>query len=193
MTLPRTVPAAADAAHLRARVGGYVVDMVIFSAIAMLVSFISGFILLATTHWAKKDATDPQFYTFLAIIGLGTPLVWTLLNLGLLARRGQTGGQYVAGIRLRRDDGGAPSFATGVAWWFSGNPLLFSWPMAAVAGLPLSSVFFLVLGKYELFLALLVVALCLLAPLVALVSALFDSQNRALHDRVAGVVAVPND
>ena len=107
IALPRTADRARAAATLRARIGGYLVDMVIFAAIAMIVVVFAGFLLLATTDWAKKDPSDPQFYMFLAIIGLGTPLIWSALNLGLLATRSQTGGQYVAGIRTRARGRGA--------------------------------------------------------------------------------------
>src|SRR5262249_49788747 len=132
---------------LPARIGGYLVDTVIFAAIAMIVVVCAGFFLLATTDWAKKDPSDPQFYAFLAIIGLGTPLVWTALNLTLLSTRRQTGGQYVAGLRLIGEDGAKPSTAAVVAWWFCFNPLLFSWPMALVGGLPLAAVIALVLSR----------------------------------------------
>ena len=36
-----------------------------------------------------------------------------------------------------------------------------------------------------------VLTLCLVAPLLAIVSALLDRQNRTLHDRIVGVVVVP--
>ncbi len=176
---------------MRARIGGYVVDTVIFAAIAMIVLVLAGFLLLATTDWAKKDPSDPQFYMFLAIIGLGTPIVWTLLNLGLLATRGQTGGQYVAGIRLTREDGSPLSMRDAAAWWFCFNPLLFSWPMACVAGLPLAAVIALVLSRLTVVVFGVLMTICIAAPVIALVSAFFDAQHRGLHDRIVGTVAVP--
>src|SRR6185295_10396691 len=121
--------------------------MVIFSAIAMLVIVFAGFLLLATTDWAKKDPSDPQFYTFLAIIGLGTPLSWTMLNVAPLCGRGQTGGQYVAGLRLVGADGSPVSPRVAIAWWFCFNPLLFSWPMACVTGLPVAAVIALLVSR----------------------------------------------
>ena len=69
--MPRTTEAAHAAASMRARIGGYAVDMVIFAAIAMIVVVFAGFLLLATTDWAKKDPSDPQFYLFLGTIGVG--------------------------------------------------------------------------------------------------------------------------
>ena len=165
--------------------------MVIFAALAMIVIVFAGFLLLATTDWAKKDPSDLQFYMFLAIIGIGTPLVWTLLNLALLATRGQTGGQYVAGMRIAREDGSALSLRSAAAWWFCFNPLLFSWPMACVTGLPLAAVIALVLSRLTIVVFAVAITLCLTSPLIALISALLDSQHRALHDRLVGVATAP--
>ena len=165
--------------------------MVIFAAIAMMVTVFAGFLLLATTDWAKQDPSNPQFYMFLAIIGLGTPLIWTLLNLALLVTRGQTGGQYVAGIRLVSDDGSALSPRAAAAWWFCFNPLLFSWPMACVAGLPLAAVIALVLSRLTIVVFGVLMTLCLASPLIALISALLNTQHRALHDRVVGAATLP--
>jgi hypothetical protein len=176
---------------MRARIGGYVVDMVIFAALAMLVTVFAGFLLLATTDWAKQDPSDPQFYMFLAIIGIGTPLAWTVLNLALLATRGQTGGQYVAGIRLAREDGSPLSRRDTAVWWFCFNPLLFSWPMALVVGFPLAAVIALVLSRLTIVVFGALVVICVASPVIALVSALLDAQHRALHDRIAGAVAAP--
>lgn len=165
--------------------------MVIFAALAMIVVVFAGFLLLATTDWAKQDPSDPQFYTFLAIIGLGTPIVWTVLNLVLLATRGQTGGQYVAGLRLAREDGSRLPLRDAAAWWFCFNPLLFSWPMALVVGFPLAAVIALVLSRLTIVIFGALVVICVASPVIALVSALLDDQHRALHDRIAGAVAVP--
>jgi hypothetical protein len=189
--LPRTTEGARAAVSLRARIGGYAVDMVIFAAIAMIVVVFAGFLLLATTDWAKKDPSDPQFYLFLGIIGIGAPLAWTLVNVGLLATRGQTGGQYVAGIRLVGEDSARISARAAAVWWFCFNPLLFSWPMAAVAGLPLAAVVALVPTVATIIVWGVLITVCIAAPLIALVSALFDGQHRALHDRMAGVVTAP--
>jgi uncharacterized RDD family membrane protein YckC len=193
MTLPGTADRETQAAHLRARIGGYVVDMVIFGAVTMIMTVLAGFTLLASIDWGTQDPTDPELYTFLAIIGLGTPLVWTALNLFVLARRGQTGGQYVAGLRLVREDGNEPRLREATAWWFCFNPLLFSWPMTLIAGLPLVTVVSLLSSSLTIVVFGVVVTLCLACPIIALVSALIDRQNRALYDRVAGVIAVPSE
>jgi uncharacterized RDD family membrane protein YckC len=165
--------------------------MVIFAAISMIIVVVAGIILLASTDWAQQDASDREFYSFLAIIGFGAPLIWTLLNLFLLSRRHQTGGQYVAGIRLAREDQAPLSSRNIVAWWFCFNPLLFSWPMAIMAGLPLAAVIAVVLGTWTIVAFGTVVTLCLLMPVAAFVYALLDDRNRAPHDRVVGTVVVP--
>jgi hypothetical protein len=167
--------------------------MVIFSAVTMLIVVFAGFLLLFSTNWAEDDATDAQFYTFLGIIGLGVPAVWTLLNLGLLTTRAQTGGQYVAGLTLEREVGGRPSPRQMAAWWFCFNPLLFSWPMAMATGLPLAAVISLALSRATIVGFGLIVTFCAASPIIALISAMVDRENRALHDRVAGVVAVPSE
>lgn len=165
--------------------------MVIFAAIAMFVVVIAGFVLLASTGWAEQDASDAELYAFLAIIGVGAPAIWTALNLALLSTRRQTGGQYVAGLRVARADGAPFAPRHALAWWFCLNPLLFSWPMAVVTGFPLAAVIALALGAFTVFAFTALMVLCLLAPLAALVSAMLDAQNRALHDRVVGTLVVP--
>jgi uncharacterized RDD family membrane protein YckC len=190
--LPQTAqPAAADVATLRTRIGGYVVDMVILSAVTMVVVVIAGIVLLVATDGATQSDVDNELYAFLAIIGFGVPLAWTALNLFLLMTRSQTGGQYVAGIRLINEDGRRLSPRAALAWWFALNPLLFNWPLAAVVGMPIAAVVALSLSRFTLLAFALLVSLCLVAPIVALLAALVDRQNRGLHDRVAGVVAVP--
>jgi hypothetical protein len=165
--------------------------MVIFSAISLVMLVIAGFTLLASTSWAENDASDPQFYTFLAIIGVGIPAVWTALNLLLLAARGQTGGQYVAAIRTMTESGARLSRRDALLWWFCFNPLLFSWPMSVIATLSLSAVVAIALSRLTIVAIGVVVTVCLAAPLIALVSAWLDAENRTLHDRIAGTRVIP--
>lgn len=176
-------------ASLRLRIGGYVVDMVIFAAVAMIVTAIAGLQLLLVTGGATHDS-DNGIYAFLAIIGLGTPLAWSALNLLVLFMRGQTGGQYVAGVRIAREDGGTVTRRDALAWWFCLNPVLFSWPMAIVTGMPLSFVVSLLAQSVTVAVFGAFVALCLAAPVVAVVAAATDGRRRGLHDRIAGAIVV---
>jgi hypothetical protein len=181
----------ATAATLRARIGGYVVDMVILSAIAMVAAVLGGLALLLSTDFAEQDATNADMYAFAATMGAGGVVMWTALNLILLATRRQTGGQYVAGLRLARIDGERLTLRSLLAWWFCLNPLLFSWPMAGLAGFSLLIVTALTNAQILLILATLVIILCVAAPVAAIVSALFDRDNRGLQDRVLGTIVVP--
>lgn len=179
-------------ATLRARIGGYVVDMVILSAMIMVVGVLAGFFLLLSTDFANdRDAQDSDMVIAAMTLLIGTAGGWTLLNLILLATRQQTGGQYVAGLKLARDDGRRLTWRDVALWWFCLNPLLFSWPVAGSAGVALLILTGLTAAEVFLFASLLVMTLCVVMPVVALVAALFDDRNRALHDRVAGTVVVP--
>jgi ABC-type antimicrobial peptide transport system permease subunit len=165
--------------------------MVIFAAIAMLLTVLAGFVLLLSTDFAESDASDPEIYTVVAIIGIGVPLAWSALNLGLLATRRQTGGQYVAGLKLVLEDGSPLRARDAAVWWLCFNPLLFSWPMIPVAGFPLVAVVGLISSRIVFVLFGVIVTVCLVSPLIALISAAIDRQHRTLHDRVARVVAIP--
>ena len=180
-----------QSAHLRTRIGGYVVDMVILAAIIMIVTVISGFVLLARIDWGTEDATDSQLYTFLAMIGAGVPLVWSVLTLSVLVARDQTAGQYVAGLKLSAEDGDRPAGRSVVGWYFCFNPLLFSWLMAGAVCLPLTAVVALAVSRASFIAFGVLVTVCAVSPLIALVSAMLHPEHRALHDRVAGVVVVP--
>ncbi len=193
MSLPRTAGQRATVASVRARAGGYIVDMVILAAVSLVLVVASGLFVLLSTGWATSNISDPVVYGALAIVGLGAPLVWSLMNLLLLATRQQTGGQYVAGVRLAREDGAPLTRGNLLAWWFLLNPLLFSWPMAFVAALPMAGAISVALSSLTVVAFGIVVTLCVVAPLIALVSAALDGQNRALHDRIVGTAVVPAD
>jgi hypothetical protein len=63
--------------------------------------------------------------------------------------------------------------------------------MAIIAGIPLLAIAALVPGDLELAAPIFVITLCLVLPIVALVSSMLDARNRALHDRIARVTVVP--
>jgi uncharacterized RDD family membrane protein YckC len=97
----------------------------------------------------------------------------------------------VAGLRLVREDGLALSQRDAATWWFCFNPLLFSWPTAAVTTLPFLLVVSLLLSRGTLAVFFVILTLCVASPVIALASAILDEQNRALHDRIAGTIVVP--
>ena len=195
MTLAATATHEAQTAHLRARIGGYVVDMVIFAAITMVMTVLAGFILLASIDWGTQDPTDPQLYTFLAIIGIGTPLIWTLLNVALLADARSNGWASMSlgcGSSARTATRSAHERRVRLVVLLQSAALQLAdgvhrRPATGdrVVSLISSSLTIVVFGV--------VVTLCIACPIIALVSAAIDRNNRALHDRVAGVIAVPSE
>lgn len=192
---PTTNAAATDGrlpgniASFRLRAGGYIVDMVILSAIAMVMLVAGGIVLLILTDGATDDSRqDAGIYALLSLFSLGTPVLWTALNLPLLVWRGQTGGQYVAGVRLVRADGGPLRPIDVAVWWFALNPLLFSWVMAAPAVAALGIVGALTLSLVTITVLMTPAMLCAVMPVVSLVAAAFDRRNRTLQDRIAGTV-----
>lgn len=164
--------------------------MVIFGAVAMLMLVIAGAVAIFSTDLGKGDPSDAALYTWTAILGLGTTIAWSALNVALVATRAQTGGQYVAGIRMQRDDGSAPTVRNALAWWFSLNPLLFSWPMAPLLGLAAAPSLSLLLQRWSFIPSIGLGVLCITMPIVSAGAALLDSRNRTLSDRVAGIAAV---
>jgi uncharacterized RDD family membrane protein YckC len=183
---------ATSTASIRARIGGYAVDMVILAAISMLASIGALFLLLFATDFAEQDPSDATLAACFAVLFAGVPAIWSALNIGLLLARRQTGGQYVAALRLAREDGNPLTLQTVCTWWFCGNPLLFSWLMIGVAGVPLLAAAALAPGDVALAVPIFVILLAAVLPIVAVISALLDPRNRALHDRIAGVIVVPD-
>ncbi len=176
-------------ASFRLRAGGYVVDMVILSAIAMVMLVAGGIVLLILTDGATDDSRqDAGIYALLSLFSIGTPVLWTALNLPLLVWRGQTGGQYVAGVRLVRADGSPPRPVDIAVWWFALNPLLFSWVMAVPAVSALGIVGALTLSVVTITVLMTPAMLCVAMPVVSLVAASIDRRNRTLQDRIAGTV-----
>ena len=192
---PTTDAAATDGrspgsiASFRLRAGGYIVDMVILAAIAMVMLVAGGIVLLILTDGATDDSRqDAGIYALLSLFSIGTPLLWTAINLPLLAWRGQTGGQYVAGVRLVRADGGPLRPIDIAVWWFALNPLLFSWVMAVPAVSALGIVGALTLSLVTITVLMTPAMLCVAMPVVSLVAASIDRRNRTLQDRIAGTV-----
>jgi uncharacterized RDD family membrane protein YckC len=177
-------------AGLEARVAGYLVDSVILVSFGLMFLVIAGFQLLLTSDFGDVDPPDSSLYAFVAIPFGGTIIGWTLFNVALLWWRAQTAGQYVAGIRVQREDGSAPTRRQVLAWWLLLHPLFFHPLLALLWFLDVLVVVSLTVSEAALGIGLFFVLLCLIAPLIALAAAALDRQRRALHDRLAGIVVV---
>jgi uncharacterized RDD family membrane protein YckC len=175
-----------DRAPLSTRLLAYLLDSVVLFAFTMLVAALAGLSMFLRTHGGDQAVTDTDQWLSIAIF-LATIPAWLLLNLLLGLKLGQTPGQYVLGLQVVQEDGSAASPQRLLGYWLALHPLFYHplfgaiWLVLAWAAL-LSEVVFV----FSLALAI----LCLTAPLAALIHAVVDPQNRAIHDRLAGVKVV---
>jgi len=177
-------------ARLEAHVVAFLVDSVILLSFILVFMAIAGFQLLLRSEFGEGDPPDSAFWTVLAITLAVVPF-WAAFNVGLHLWRSQSVGHYVAGIKVARVDGGAPSLGNAVVRLLVLNPLLFH-PFLAVAWALVAAIATsITVNEVVLIVTVTMVLLSLLSPFVALAAAAFDKERRALHDRVAGTVVVP--
>lgn len=187
MALPAT-QAPTPGASFRARVAGYVVDLVIQVAFLMVFFVIAGFQLLASSDFGEQDPPEWAYWAFVSIL-MGTILFWSLFTLGLVLARGQTAGQYVAGLRIEDERGRRPALGRALRWWFGLNPLFFN-PLMMIPWLLLAAVAVnLALSRAALVITGGLALLCLLTPLVTLATAVLGDR-RPLHDRLSETTVV---
>jgi uncharacterized RDD family membrane protein YckC len=171
------------------RVLAYLVDTAVLFGFATLFTVLAGLVILVGTGSGRNTISDTQEWAFSAIL-LATWPAWLLFNLALCARRGQTVGQYVIGLRIVDEAGDAPGYRRVLGYLLSLHPLIFHpmlsgpWLLVGFLGVALAE------NEVILVLALAVALLCLVGPLANFVFALFDPQRRALHDRLAGLRVV---
>jgi len=176
-------------ASLSARAIAFAVDSVVLLSFLALAAFAAGLQLLIRSEFGDVDAPDSAYYTMLGISVAVVPL-WGALNAALHRWRGQTAGQYVAGIRVVRADGSPPGWGSVIVRLLALHPLLFhpflapGWLLVAfiATAQTVSEAVLVVTGA--------LVLLSLVAPVVAAVMVLTDGGRRALHDRVAGTTVV---
>jgi uncharacterized RDD family membrane protein YckC len=181
---------AARNASAQARIFAYLVDSVVLLSFILLFVVIGFLPLLLTSDFAERDAPDSATYAAPAIVLGGTMIAWSFFNMALLRWRGQTTGQYVAGIKVRRQDGSSPSGRRLLLRWLLLDPLLFHPLLAVIWFVDVVVVISLTMSEAALVAGLFFVFVCLIAPLVALAAVLTDKERRALHDRLAGTVVV---
>jgi uncharacterized RDD family membrane protein YckC len=176
-------------ASMSARSFAFLIDSVVLLVFAALIACVAGLVVFISSDSGKTDPSDTAFSAF-AIILLAIVPLWLLFNLTLQGKKGQTIGQYVAGIQVVTEDGRPPGIGRLVLYWLALHPVLFHpllaalWAAFAGVGLSLTG------HEMLIYISLTGVILCVLGPVVALLSALIDSDRRPLHDRVAGVRVV---
>lgn len=184
---PATAPTR-PVARMNARISAYVIDSVVLLAFILVFFVIGGSVLLFTSDFGEGDPPNWAYYAWVSVFVGGALLSWSLFNLAVMGWRGQSTGMYVVGIRTVSDQPMTPG--RHLLRWFGLHPLLFHpllLPVWAILSFMLVS---LTLNKAVLAVTLALVLLCIVAPVAALLTMLFDPERRALHDRLAGTRVV---
>jgi len=176
-------------AGIGSRAFAFVLDSVVLFAFALLFATVSFLNIYLGTHSGRDNPSDQTITISVAILMASVP-AWLFLNLVLSLKRGQSVGQYVAGLQVVKEDGASPGLLRTLVYWLALHPLLFHpllaffWVLLAYVALSLSENTALVIGSLAVGL------ICFFAPPIAFFTALGDRGRRALHDRIAGVTVV---
>src|SRR4051812_2446738 len=171
------------------RLFSFLVDSVVLFAFTMALTTAAMLNILFHTNSGRTTLSDSTAWVSVAIV-IATAPAWLLINLLLLARRGQTVGQYVAGSRVVRHDGGRPRVGQSLMYLVGLHPLIFH-PLLALSWGTLAFIAVAFFHSNTLLIGAVVVGvLSVVAPLVAIVSISADSDRRTMHDRIAGLSVV---
>jgi hypothetical protein len=191
---PRLAGDAATPARIGVRALAYLIDSGALLGFVLAFFALAGLILWIASDLGKEDAPDAAYYAFIGVFIGGTLIAWSVFNLVLCWWRGQSVGQYIVGLSVVDVAGERPSGSKFVLRWLALHPLLFHPLLIPVWALFSALTVSLTLSDIVLGLTLGLVALCILAPAVALVSAAIDQEHRALHDRATStMIAVGRD
>jgi uncharacterized RDD family membrane protein YckC len=167
----------------------FFVDSIVLFAFTMAFATAAMLNILFHTDSGRTTLSDGTAWVSVAIV-IATAPAWLLANLVLLARRGQTVGQYVAGLRVVRDDDGRPRMGQSLVYLLALHPLVFH-PLLALSWCTLAFIAVSFFHSDTLLIgAIVIVVLSVLAPLVAIISISADGGRRAMHDRIAGLAVV---
>ena len=188
MKLNATTADASGQTHAtaRARIVAYLIDSVVLFCFSMAFAVAAALVLFLDSDQGRDQITDAEAWAFTGILTATVP-AWLLTGVVMQIRLGQTVGQYVSGLRVRGEDGSAPTGRRLVVYWLALHPLLFHplfcpvWFLLAYVGISLA-------GSDVLFVFGLAMGLLSLAAAPAsLVFMLSDPERRAIHDRLAGL------
>ncbi len=174
------------AAPLGLRTSAYLIDSMFLLGFVLAMFTVAGLVLWISSDFGANDPPDAGYYSFIGIFIGGTLLSWSVFNLGILTLRGKTPGQYLIGLQVTSEDGQRASMGRQLIRWSALHPLLFHPLLIPVWALLAAIAVSLTLSQIVFGLTLGLVALCVVAPVTAVVSAVLDHEGRALHDRASG-------
>ncbi len=180
---------ASEHAGLASRVFAFAIDSLALLALTLLFAAAAFLNVYLRTDQGQGRLDDSTAWTLVAVLMAVVP-VWILVNAALQWRRGQTLGQYVAGLGVTNEQGESPGPVRVLLYLLALHPLAFhpflvpSWLFLVYTALTVTNSTPLVIASFAL------VLLCVVAPVVAFVSAAGDGHRRALHDRIAGMLVV---
>lgn len=167
------------------RIAAYLIDSIVLLVFLLIFFVIGGAVLLFTSDLGKDDPPDAAFSAFIAIL-LGGPLIfWSLFNLMLDRWRAQSIGMYVVGIKATFDGPDGRTAGGVLLRWFGLNPVLYHPLLIPVWALLAAYATSVTLSRSILVLTLALVLLCIVAPIVSIVTMALDSERRGVHDRLA--------
>jgi uncharacterized RDD family membrane protein YckC len=173
-------------ARLWPRCLAYAVDSVLLFGFCMAFSAAAFLVIFIGSDTGRSNITDGEEWGFVAFL-LATFPAWLAFNLGLMAMRGHTVGQYVIGLRVTGETGEKPEPRRVVLYWLALHPLLFH-PLLALPWALFATLGVTIAGSELLFiLALAMTFLCLVTPFVTVIFVALDPQRRGIHDRLAGI------
>lgn len=178
-----------DRASLGRRCLAYLVDSVLLFGVCMAFGAAAFLVILLGSDMGRATITDGQELGFVAFLLAAFP-AWMVFNIALMSARGHTVGQYVMGLRTVGEAEVQMTPARVALYWLALHPLLFHpllalpWALFAALGVTIAN------SPFLFVLALAMVLLCIVTPLVSLIYAFLDSQQRGIHDRLARVKVV---
>lgn len=170
------------------RASAYLLDSMALLGFVLLMFVAAGLVLWASSDFGANDPPDAGYYAFIGIFIGGTLLLWSAFNLVLLTWRGQTPGHYLTGLQVTSEQGRFVSFGRQTIRWCALHPLLFHPLLIPVWALLAAIAVSLTLNQLVFGLTMGLVALCVVAPIASLVSAMLDHEGRTLYDRVSGTL-----
>ena len=178
-----------DHVDLGTRCLAFAIDSILLFGFCMAFGAAAFLVIFLGSDTGQSNISESEEWGFVGFL-LATFPAWYVFNVGLMALRGHTVGQYVMGLRTVAGSGRRPPAIHVAAYWLALHPLLFHpflafpWALFATLGVTIA-------GSEALFVFALAIAfLCMVGPIVNFIFVALDPQRRGIHDRLSGLRVV---